>query len=125
MIELNKLTSIVVSLIIGVILSNLFDNIVVLVVIGFLSTYLVAKEKRRIYIGVTTAVIYSIGNFVHGLFTIPPIPQGVIEQISIDYINLGLGFLVTILIAIMLGFFGAYPAYWAGKQFRKNNKKIE
>jgi hypothetical protein len=123
MVEFNKSTSILVSLIIGLILSFLFDNIVVLVVMGFLSTYMVTKEERTPYIGIITALIYATGNFIRGFFTVPPIPTGIVEQISIDYTNTGLGFLVTILIAMMLGFLGGYSANWAGKKTRKNNEK--
>jgi energy-coupling factor transporter transmembrane protein EcfT len=125
MVEFNKSTSILVSLIIGVILSFLFDNIVVLVVMGFLSTYMVTKEERTPYIGIITALIYATGNFIHGFFTVPPIPQGVVEQIAIDYTNTVLGFLVTILIAMMLGFLGGYPAYWTSKKNRKNNREVQ
>jgi 4-amino-4-deoxy-L-arabinose transferase-like glycosyltransferase len=124
LVELNESVSILASLIIGVILSYLFDNIVVLFVIGFLSTYLVVKEERRAYIGMTTAAIYAMGNFILGLYTIPPIPQGVVEQLTMDYTSSGLGFLVTILIAMMLGFLGGYSANWVGKQAKKNNREV-
>ncbi|MDR1820742.1 MAG: hypothetical protein LBR15_10920 [Methanobrevibacter sp.] len=112
----NKLGSILISLLFGVLLSFLFDNVFILVFIGFLSTYLVNVDKKTYITGMTAALIYGAGNFIQGLFIVPNIPKDIILQVTLDPFNLVVGFLVTIMISLFLGFIGAYPAYWTGKQ---------
>ncbi|MDR2545560.1 MAG: hypothetical protein LBD03_08545 [Methanobrevibacter sp.] len=115
----NKLSSILISLLFGVLLSFLFDNVFILVFIGFLSTYLVNIDKKTYLTGITAALIYGACNFIQGLFIVPNIPKDIILQVTLDPFNLIVGFLVTTMISLFLGFIGAYPAYWTSKQFKK------
>jgi hypothetical protein len=122
MANINKFSSILISILFGVLLSFLFDNMFILVFIGFLSTYLTNSDERTYFIGIIATLIYATGNFIRGLFITPPIPQEIINQAPLDSFNLLVGFLVTLLIALFLGFIGAYPAYLTNKQFKKNKQ---
>ncbi|MDR3223824.1 MAG: hypothetical protein LBT66_08880 [Methanobrevibacter sp.] len=125
MVNINKFSSILLSILLGVLLSFLFDNMFILVFIGFLSTYLTNSDERTYFVGIIATLIYAAGNFIRGLFISPPIPQDIINQAPLDSFNLFVGFLVTLLISVLLGFIGAYPAYLTNKQFKRNKKNNE
>ncbi|MDR2624137.1 MAG: hypothetical protein LBC39_06195 [Methanobrevibacter sp.] len=124
MVEFNKPGSILMSLFFGVLLSFLFDNVFILVFIGFLSTYLTNTDEKTYLVGIVTALIYATGNFIRGLFITPPIPQAIITHAPLDTFNLLVGFLVTLLIAAFLGFVGAYPVHYTNEHFKKNKYKF-
>jgi hypothetical protein len=124
-VNINKFSSILLSILLGVLLSFLFDNMFILVFIGFLSTYLTNSDERTYFVGIIATLIYAAGNFIRGLFISPPIPQDIINQAPLDSFNLFVGFLVTLLISVLLGFIGAYPAYLTNKQFKRNKKNNE
>ncbi|WP_054835810.1 hypothetical protein [Methanobrevibacter arboriphilus] len=62
--EFGETSSIIISLILGGILTLLFDNIFVIAFIGFISTYMVKKESKSYIIGVIAALIFAILNFL-------------------------------------------------------------
>ncbi|KZX12057.1 hypothetical protein [Methanobrevibacter filiformis] len=123
MAEYSETSSIMISLIIGVILSFLFDNMFVLLFIGFLSTYMTNKEEKNYKIGIVAAFIYSTFNFTIGMIMIPNIPEGIIENIGFDPANFILGFIVTSLISGILGFIGGFVAEQAHIRINKSKKK--
>ncbi|KZX10810.1 hypothetical protein [Methanobrevibacter curvatus] len=110
MAEYSETSAIIISLIIGFILSFLFDNVFVLAFIGFLSTYMVSKEEKSYLVGIMTAMIFSTLNFAYGMVITPDIPERMLAQVRMDQINLILGFLATMVISGFLGFIGGFLA---------------
>jgi len=127
MAEHGETSAIVISLIVGALLSFLFDNVFVLVFIGFLSTYMTNSYEKKYTVGVVTAVIYAALNFSIGMVTIPNIPPEIIVNIGFDPLNFIIGIIVTLAIAGILGFIGGFiaeEAYTKNKKTkRKENKK--
>ncbi|MDR0912408.1 MAG: hypothetical protein LBM96_07410 [Methanobrevibacter sp.] len=118
MAEYSEGSAIFISLIIGFILSFLFDNIFVIVLIGFLATYMVSVEEKNYLIGVIVALIFETLNFAVGMVLTPNIPTYIYEQIGLDPFNLILGFIVSLLISGFLGFIGGFLAQKAYKQIK-------
>ena len=114
--EYGESSSIIISLILGAILTLLFDNIFVIAFIGFISTYMVRKESKSFMIGVTAALIFAILNFFGGLILAPRIPQHIAVNIGFDFTNFIVGFLVTCILAGILGFVGGFIAEKAYKR---------
>jgi MFS family permease len=110
MAEYSESSSILISLIIGAILSFLFDNIFVITFIGFLSTYMINREEKTYLVGVMTALIFVTLNFAIGMVLSPEIPSRIKEQIGIDSFNLIVGFFVALFLGGILGFIGGYLA---------------
>ena len=114
--EYSESSSIIISLILGGLLTLLFDNIFVITFIGFISTYMVRKEKKSFMIGVTAALIFAIINFFGGLILTPNIPSRIAQNIGFDFPNFIIGFLVTCILAGILGFLGGFIAEKAYKR---------
>jgi len=114
--EYGETSSIIISLILGGLLTLLFDNIFVIAFIGFISTYMVKKESKSYIIGVMAALIFAILNFFGGLILTPNIPSHVAENIGFDFPNFIIGFLVTCILAGILGFIGGFIAEKAYKR---------
>lgn len=114
--EFGETSSIIISLILGGILTLLFDNIFVIAFIGFISTYMVKKESKSYIIGVIAALIFAILNFFGGLILVPNIPSYIAENIGFDFPNFIIGFLVTCILAGILGFLGGFIAEKAYKR---------
>ncbi len=114
--EFGETSSIIISLILGTILTLLFDNIFVIAFIGFIATYMVKKESKSYIIGVTAALIFAILNFFIGLILVPNIPSYIAENIGFDFPNFIIGFLVTCILAGILGFIGGFIAEKAYKR---------
>jgi len=114
--EFSTSSSIIISIIIGVILTLLFDNVFVLAFIGFAATYMVQKENKSFMVGVTAALIFAVLNFFLGMILTPNIPSYIAENISFDFGNFIIGFFVTCIIAGILGFFGGFLAEKAYKR---------
>ncbi|MEA4956996.1 hypothetical protein SDC9_07542 [bioreactor metagenome] len=121
--EFGETSSIIISLILGTILTLLFDNIFVIAFIGFIATYMVKKESKSYIIGVTAALIFAILNFFIGLILVPNIPSYIAENIGFDFPNFIIGFLVTCILAGILGFIGGFIAEKAYK--RINPKEFQ
>jgi hypothetical protein len=121
--EFGKTNSIIISLILGGILTLLFDNVFVIVFIGFVATYMVKKESKTYIIGVVAALIFAMINFFGGLILEPKIPSYIAGNIGFDLPNFIIGFLVTCAIAGILGFIGGFIAEKAYK--RVNPEKFE
>lgn len=121
--------AIIVSLILGAILTLLFDNIFVIAIVGFIATYIVKKENKSYIVGVVAALIFEILNFVIGLVLVPRIPDYIFVKIGFDFSNFIIGFIISCGIAIVLGFFGGYLAEKAYKRIYpeefKNSKNKE
>jgi len=108
--------AIIISLILGAILTFLFDNVFVLTFIGFIATYIVNKENKSYLVGVQASLIFAVLNFLIGMIMVPNIPSSIAEQISFDPMNFFLGFLVTCMISVFLGFIGGFIAEKAYKR---------
>ena len=121
--EYEKTNSIIISLILGGLLTLLFDNIFVIAFIGFISTYMVKAESKSFMIGVIAALTFAIINFFIGLILTPNIPSHIAENIGFDFTNFIIGFLVTCILAGILGFIGGFIAEKAYK--RVNPEKFE
>ncbi|RBQ23430.1 hypothetical protein ALNOE001_10130 [Candidatus Methanobinarius endosymbioticus] len=123
--EFGKTSSIIISLILGWILTFLFDNVFVITFVGFISTYIVRKESKSFMIGVIAALLFTILNFFGGLIIPPNIPSYIAENIGFDLTNFIIGFLVTCVLAGILGFLGGFIAEKAYKRINpeefKNN----
>ena len=114
--EYSETSSIIISLILGGLLTLLFDNVFVIAFIGFISTYMVKKESKSFVIGVITALIFAILNFFGGLILVPRIPTHIAKNIGFDFPNFIIGFLVTCVLAGILGFLGGFIAEKAYKR---------
>lgn len=114
--EFGETSSIIISLILGGLLTLLFDNIFVIAFIGFISTYMVKKESKSFMIGVVAALIFAIINFFGGLILRPNIPSYIAENIGFDPANFIIGFLITCTLAGILGFIGGFIAEKAYKR---------
>lgn len=125
--EFGETSSIIISLILGGILTLLFDNVFVIAFIGFISTYMVRKESKSFMIGVIAAVLFAMLNFFGGLILPPNIPSYIAENIGFDFANFIIGFLVTCILAGILGFMGGFIAEKAYKRINpekfQNNQK--
>ncbi|MCL2116015.1 MAG: hypothetical protein FWH29_07330 [Methanobrevibacter sp.] len=116
MAEYSVTNSIIISLILGAILTFLFDNIFVVTFIGFIATYIVNKRNKSYVIGIQASLIFAILNFFIGMILVPNIPSYIAEQISFDPINFFIGFLLTCIISGILGFLGGFIAEKAYKR---------
>jgi len=116
MAEYSVTNAIIISLIIGVILTFLYDNVFVVTFIGFIATYIVGKKDKSYLIGIEAALIFAVLNFFIGMIMVPNIPSYIAEQISFDPINFFIGFLVTCSISGILGFIGGFIAEKAYKR---------
>ncbi|MDR2966904.1 MAG: hypothetical protein LBU74_03020 [Methanobacteriaceae archaeon] len=116
MAEYSETSSIIISLILGAILTFLFDNIFVVTFVGFIATYIVNKENKSYLIGIGASLIFAVLNFFIGLILVPNIPSSIAEQISFDPTNFFIGFLVTCFISGILGFLGGFIAEKAYKR---------
>ncbi|MBZ9570747.1 hypothetical protein KQY27_04195 [Methanobrevibacter sp. TMH8] len=114
--EFGETSSIIISLILGGLLTILFDNIFVIAFIGFISTYMVKKESKSFIIGVIAALLFAILNFFGGMILTPNIPTYIAENIQFDPMNFVLGFIVTCILAGILGFIGGFIAEKAYKR---------
>jgi len=108
--------AIIISLILGVILTLLFDNVFVVTFIGFIATYIVNKKDKSYLVGIQASLIFAVLNFFIGLTRVPNIPSYILEQISFDPINFAIGFSITCLISGILGFIGGFIAEKAYKR---------
>lgn len=98
-----------VSLIIGVILSFLFDGIFILFLMGFLSVYIVVDESKDMFFGIKTALIYGILNFfIRALM--PVAMPSYIGDIAFDFFNALIGFIIVCLLSVALGGIGGFFA---------------
>ena len=118
-----EVNSIIISLILGGLLTLLFDNIFVIAFIGFIATYMVNAESKSFMVGVTAALTFAILNFFIGLILAPNIPSHIAANIGFDFPNFVLGFLVTCILAGILGFIGGFIAEKAYK--RVNPEEFE
>ncbi|MGL6298051.1 MAG: hypothetical protein ACRC1M_02680, partial [Methanobacteriaceae archaeon] len=116
MAEYSESGSIIISILLGIMLSFLFDNIFVLAFIGFLATYMVKEDKKSFLIGIEAAVIFAALNFIVGLIRGPTIPSNIAVKIGIDPISLIIGFLVTCILAGLIGGFSGFIAYKSYKR---------
>ena len=116
MAEYSETNAVIISLILGVILTFLFDNIFVVTFIGFIATYIVNKKNKSYLIGIQASLIFAVLNFFIGMVMVPNIPSYIAEQISFDPTNFFIGFLVTCIIAGILGFLGGLIAEKAYKR---------
>ena len=121
--EFGETNSIIISLILGGALTLLFDNVFVITFIGFIATYMVKKENKSYMVGVVAAITFAIINFFGGLILQPNIPSYIAQNIGFDLPNFIIGFLVTCILAGILGFIGAYIAEKAYK--RINPEKFD
>lgn len=121
--EFGETSSIIISLILGGILTLLFDNVFVIGFVGFISTYMVRKESKSFMIGVVAAVLFAILNFFGGLIIPPNVPSYIAENIGFDFENFIIGFIVTCILAGILGFLGGFIAEKAYK--RINPKEFQ
>jgi len=121
--EYSETSAIIISLILGGLLTLLFDNVFVITFIGFISTYMVKKESKSFMIGVMTALTFAILNFFGGLILVPKIPYRIAQNIGFDFPNFITGFIVTCILAGLLGFVGGFIAEKAYK--RINPKEFE
>ena len=108
--ELSETGAIITSLVLGGILTILFDNIFVITFIGFISTYIVKRESKSFAIGITAAILFGILNFFGGIILSPQMPEYIAERIGFDFGNFILGFLVTCTLSGILGFIGVFIA---------------
>ena len=113
--EFSISNSIIISVIIGVMLTFLFDNVFVITFIGFAATYMVRKENKSFMVGVTAALTFAVLNFALGIILPPNIPSHIAENIGFDFGSFVVGFFVTCIIAGTLGFFGGFLAEKAYK----------
>ncbi|KZX15788.1 hypothetical protein MBCUT_12910 [Methanobrevibacter cuticularis] len=119
-------TSIIVSLVIGAILTLFFDNIFIITIVGFIATYMVEKENKTYLIGIMAALIFEILNFMIGMIMSPRIPEYIASNLGFDFQNFLIGFIVSCVIAIILGFFGGFVAEKAYKRIYPDEfKNIE
>ena len=116
MAEYSVTSAIIISLILGTILTLLFDNVFVVTFIGFIATYIVNKENKSFWVGVQASLTFTILNFFIGMIMVPNIPSSIAEQISFDPTNFFIGFLVTCTISVFLGFLGSFIAEKAYKR---------
>lgn len=121
MAEYSEFSAIFLSLVLGAILTLLFDNIFVIAFVGFISTYVVNKENKSYFVGIEAGLIFGVLNFLIGLILVPDIPQSIAEQIGFDPLNFFIGFLVTCIISGLLGFIGGFVAEKAYIQIHHNN----
>lgn len=110
MAEYSVTNAIIISLILGAILTLLFDNVFVVAFIGFIATYIVNKKNKSYIVGIEAALIFAVLNFFIGMIMVPNIPLSIAEQVSFDPTNFFIGFLVTCTIAGILGFLGGFIA---------------
>jgi hypothetical protein len=115
-VEFGETSAIFISLILGGMLTLLFDNVFVLTFIGFISTYMVRKESKTFMIGIVAALLFAILNFFGGLVLYPNIPSDIAQNIGFDLPNFIIGFLVTCFLAGILGFLGGFVAEKAYKR---------
>lgn len=108
--EFEESSSIIISLILGGILTLLFDNVFIIAFVGFISTYMVRKESKSFMIGVVAAILFAMLNFFEGLIIPPNIPSYIAENIGFDFVNFIIGFLITCVLAGILGFIGGFIA---------------
>lgn len=121
--EFGEASSIIISLILGGLLTLLFDNIFVIAFIGFISTYMVRKESKSFMIGVVAALIFAILNFFGGLILTPNIPADIAQNIGFDPANFIIGFIITCALAGILGFIGGFIAEKAYKRINPEEFK--
>ena len=124
MAEYSVTNAIIISLILGAILTFLFDNVFVVTFIGFIATYIVNKENKSYLVGIEASLIFAVLNFFIGMVITPNIPPYIAEQISFDPINFFLGFLVTCIISGILGFLGGFIAEKAYKRIYSEEYKV-
>jgi len=116
MAEYSVTNAIIISLVLGVILTFLYDNVFVVTFIGFIATYIVDKQNKSYLIGIVAALIFAVLNFFIGMIMVPNLPSFIAEQITFDPTNFFIGFLVTCSIAGILGFIGGFIAEKAYKR---------
>lgn len=124
MAEYSETNAIIISLILGAILTFLFDNVFVVTFIGFIATYIVNKKNKSYLVGIEASVIFAVLNFFIGLIMVPNIPASIAEQVTFDPANFFIGFLVTCTIAGTLGFLGGFIAEKAYKRIHPEEYEI-
>jgi len=120
--EYTKTSAIIISLILGAILTFLFDNVFVLTFIGFIATYIVSKKNKSYLVGIQASLIFAVLNFLIRMVLVPNIPSSIAEQISFDSTNFFIGFIVTCIISGFLGFLGGFIAEKAYKRIHSEEK---
>ena len=123
MAEYSGTSAIIISLILGAILTLLFDNVFVITFIGFIATYMVNKKDKSYLVGVGASLIFAVLNFLIGMIMVPNIPSSIAEQISFDPNNFFIGFLVTCTISVFLGFLGGFIAEKAYKRIHSQENE--
>ncbi|ADP77420.1 conserved hypothetical protein [Methanothermus fervidus DSM 2088] len=109
-------TAIFTALIIGIVFSFLFDKIFVLIIVGFLSTYL-SKEKNS-GIGATASLCLGMIYFFFHLIQIPEVPDWISRSLGPDFLTFSLSFMLICLLSMFLGGIGGF----IGSSVRKNEK---
>jgi hypothetical protein len=120
MTKYKKGTAILVSIILGVILLALFkfSNIPILIITGFIATYLTISEERNYKVGGIASGFLGILIFLFGFFSFPNIPYNLptildlsmIPLIFGGVITLFLGFIISSLISAAMGIIGGFIA---------------
>lgn len=122
MAEYSESGSIIISILLGTMLSFLFDNIFVLAFIGFLATYMVQEDSKNFSVGIKAALIFAALNFIIGMIRGPTIPSYIAVKIGIDIGNLIIGFLVT---CILAGLIGGVSGFIADKAYKRINPEYD
>lgn len=122
MAEFGTTVAALMSIIIGMILSLLFDGIFIAIVIGFLAVYLVEKKEKKASLGAICAAIFASFNFIIKFLesaAIAPIPVELQPYITLDPFNLVWGFILLICISGLLGYIGGIFAQTTSKETDK------
>jgi hypothetical protein len=95
--------SISASVIIALCLSLILDNILIIIFVGFISTYLTKTEYRSSFIGALSSTIVGVIIFLTGIFKTPDLPLNILKLVNFDLQNTIIGCLFVAGISAILG----------------------
>jgi hypothetical protein len=121
MADSEAVTAILISAILGIILSVIFDGVFILALVGFMATYLTKPSQRHILVGIVASLLVGFWIFLYGLlFANPPIPSEISVLIGVDIVGFMIGFMVICTISIILGTIGSYVATLVSRDDQSN-----